>query len=132
MQTTKRRVLYLDEDEGRSFILATRLRSENYDTVTTQYASDALEMARSEPFDLYVLSRRFPLETGTYLCHKLSELSPKTPIIFFASSFDGAHGQEMVRSGAHEYFIEAGSFNELLAVMKYLPTEKNGMATGAS
>ena len=132
MQATKRRILYLDEDVERSFILATRLRSENYDPVTTQFASDALELARSEPFDLYVLSRRFPLESGAYLCQKLFELTPDTPLIFFTDSYNDRYGQEMIRSGGHEYLVEAGRLNELLAVMKYLPSAKNNPALGTA
>jgi DNA-binding response OmpR family regulator len=132
MQTTKRRILYVDEDGERSFIVATRLRSENYDPVTTPFASDALELARSESFDLYVLSRRFPLESGAYLCQKLFELTPDTPLISFTNSFNDRYEQEMIRSGGHEYLVEAGSLNELLAVMKYLPTAKNKPALGAA
>jgi DNA-binding response OmpR family regulator len=128
MQATRRRILYLDEDEQRSFILTTRLRLENYDTVTTEFASDALELARSEPFDLYLLSKRFPVESGAYLCQKLSELTPETPIIFFTNSSDGLHEQEVIRTGAREHVVEAGDLKELLMVMKHLLSEKMELA----
>jgi DNA-binding response OmpR family regulator len=82
MAQTKPRILYVDEDAEDGFTLTTLLRLASYEPVTTNYASDALQLARSADFDLYVLGRRFPADSGEYLCRKLRQIAPRTPVIF--------------------------------------------------
>jgi len=82
MQSKRARVLYIDEDVENGFVLDTLLRLVDYEPVTVNFASDALQMARNEPFDLFVFSRRFPVDAGIYLCRKFQEIAPKTPVLF--------------------------------------------------
>src|SRR5829696_3591320 len=82
MQAKKERVLYIDEDVESGFVFDTLLRLADYDTVTVNVGTDALQRARSEPFDLFVFSKEFPVDSGVYLYRKLRELAPQTPVLF--------------------------------------------------
>ena len=108
MPQTKPRILYVDEDAEDGFTLTTRLRLAGYEPVTANYASDALQMAQTDDFDLYILSRRFPVDSGAYLCQKLHKIAPQTPIIFLSD--DGAP----VRSGSAEYVAQSRDAREIL------------------
>ena len=92
MAQTKPRILYVDEDAEDGFTLTTLLRLASYEPVTANYASDALQLARTDDFDLYILSRRFPVDSGAYLYQRLHEIAPKTPIIFLSD--DGAKSRD--------------------------------------
>ena len=89
MAQTKPRILYVDEDAEDSFALTTLLRLASYEPVTANYASDALLLAHSDDFDLYVLGRRFPADSGESLCRKLKQIAPRTPVIFLPDDAGG-------------------------------------------
>jgi DNA-binding response OmpR family regulator len=88
MQTERRRVLYMDEDVENSFRLDTLLKLSAYDPVTVNFASDALRLAESEQFDLFIFSRRFPTGARLYLSRKLREIAPQTPVLFLSETAD--------------------------------------------
>ena len=112
MPQTKPRILYVDENAEDGFTLTTLLRLASYEPVATNYASDALQLARTDDFDLYILSRRFPVDSGAYLCQRLHEIAPKTPIVFLSD--DGAP----VRSGSAEYVAESRDAREILEAVR--------------
>ena len=123
MQTAKGRILYVDEDEERGLVFANYLRIANYSVVTTEFASDALHLAQNERFDLYLLSRRFPIEAGAYLCQRLYSISPETPMIFFSDNSNGDHQQEIIRTGAREFVVEAGDLVDMVSAVERLLSE---------
>jgi DNA-binding response OmpR family regulator len=84
MKTDRQRVLYLDEDAENSFRLDTLLKLSHYDPVTVNFASDALQLARNERFDLFIFSRSFPVDAGAYISRRLREIAPETPILFLS------------------------------------------------
>ncbi len=84
MQTERPRVLYLDEDAENSFRLDTLLKLSHYDPVTVNFASDAIQLAESERFDLFIFGKDFPVDAGRYLCRKFQELAPQTPVLFLS------------------------------------------------
>jgi DNA-binding NtrC family response regulator len=86
MQTERRRVLYLDQDVEQSFRFHTLLKLSDYDPVTVNFASDAIQLAHAEHFDLFIFSRRFPLDAGAYLSRKLQEIAPATPVLFLSDT----------------------------------------------
>jgi DNA-binding response OmpR family regulator len=114
MQSMKPRILYVDEDAEDSFTLTTLLKRANYDPITTNFASDALQIAQSDEFDLYILSRRFPVDSGVYLCQKLHEMAPQTPIIFLSDERGASAQQKEVRSGSEEYIAKSRDAREIL------------------
>ena len=115
MQPAKPCILYLDLDAEDSFTISTLLMMENYEPITTNFASEALQLAESGGFDLYILSRRFPVGAGMYLCQKLHEISPRTPMIFLSDESEA--GREGIRSGSEEYVLKSKDARELLAAV---------------
>lgn len=119
MQSQTRRILYVDDDAENSFILETLLRCASCEPVTVNFASDALQFAQGETFDLFVLSKRFPIGSGVYLCHKLHEIAPQTPILFLSDEL-----AETVSSGSPEYMINSGDAREILANVQRLLSQQ--------
>ncbi|HYJ46174.1 MAG TPA: response regulator [Pyrinomonadaceae bacterium] len=126
MPLTKPRILYVDENAEDSFTLATLLQLADYEPVTTNFASDALQIARMDEFDLYILSRRFPVDSGAYLCQKLNKISPQTPIIFLTN--DGGRNGE-VTSGAPEYVAGSRNGREILSAVRLALSLKRGVTS---
>jgi DNA-binding response OmpR family regulator len=124
MQPLRPRILHLDEDAEDSFTLTTLLKLANYEPTTTNFASDALQLAKSDDFDLYILSRRFPVDSGAYLCQRLHEIAPQTPIIFLSEESGASARQESIRSGSEEYISKSRDAHEILDAVRNALSEK--------
>lgn len=129
MQPAKPRILYLDLEAEDSFTISTLLEMANYEPITTNFASEALQLAECGGFDLYILSRRFPLNAGVYLCQKLHQISPRTPMIFLSD--ESSAGREGIRSGSEEYIMKSKDARELLAAVSQALAEKQSASMAA-
>lgn len=119
---TKPRILYVDEEAGDSFLLTTLLRFAEYEPVTVNYASDAIQVALSEEFDLYLLSKRFPVGPGEYLCQRLHEIAPQTPIVFLSDEGGAETGR--IRSGSDEYIAKSKDAREVIEAVRLVLSEE--------
>ncbi|HYJ85252.1 MAG TPA: response regulator [Pyrinomonadaceae bacterium] len=103
MTQVKCRVLCIDDHEDTSEILKLILAQEDYEVSTAITAQQALELASSQEFDLYVLDRQLPDGSGLELCQKLGALTPGIPCIFYSGDAYDIHRSEAFAAGADAY-----------------------------
>ena len=60
---------------------------------------EALSLAASKEFDLYVLDKRLPDGNGVELCEKLNQITPGVPCIFYTGDAYEIHRVGGYRSG---------------------------------
>lgn len=132
MRSMKPRILYVDEDAGGSFTLNTRLKLADYDPVTVNFTSDALQFAQCENFDLYLLSRRFRVGPGVFLCQQLHEISPQTPIVFLSDESASTGQTASIHSGSDEYTAKAGNTREILDAVRLALAGRKHASTGVN
>ena len=129
MQPTKRRILCVDDDEDTCFMLTHLLGRENYEVTTTKTVSDALQLAQSESFNLYILDEWFPREAGLGLCRKIREFDPHTPIIFYSGAAFDSDKEEALYAGA-QAFVAKPYVDELIeAVHRLLADQQEATAS---
>jgi CheY-like chemotaxis protein len=120
MQPTKRRILCVDDDEDTCSMLVALLGLENYEVRAVKTVSEALELARSEPFNLYVLDEWFPRDAGLGLCRKIREFDPHTPIIFYSGAAFDSDREEALYAGAQAFVAKPYVEELILAVHRHL------------
>jgi CheY-like chemotaxis protein len=103
MQPKKRRILCVDDDEDTCFMLTNLLGQENYEATSVKSVSEALKLARSESFNLYVLDEWFPKDAGLGLCRKIREFDPHTPIVFYSGAAFESDREEALYAGAQAF-----------------------------
>ena len=103
MQPTKRRILCVDDDEDTCFMLTHLLGQENYQVRAVKSVSEALQLARNESFNLYILDEWFPKEAGLGLCRKIREFDPHTPVIFYSGAVFESDREEALYAGAQAF-----------------------------
>ena len=103
MSESKCRILYVDDHEDSAEMFRLLVSSPDYEVQTAQTVAEAMERARSEPFDLYVLDKRLPDGSGMDLCVKLNALTPGVPCIFYSGDAYEVHRQEAMVAGATAY-----------------------------
>jgi len=64
---------------------------------------EALQLAKTESFDLYVLDRNLPDGSGLELCILLGEVTPGVPCIFYSGDAYDVHRSQALAAGAEDY-----------------------------
>lgn len=103
MSAVKCRVLVIDDHEDSSEMLKLLLGEENYEVTVAITIEDALTLARSQEFDLYVLDKNLPDGSGLDLCIRLIALTPGVPCIFYSGDAYEVHRSEALAAGADAY-----------------------------
>jgi CheY-like chemotaxis protein len=103
MSLAKCRILYVDDHEDSAEMMKLLLAPMNYDVVAARTCEEALELAKSEPFDLCVLDKRLPDGSGIELCEQLNILTPGVPCIFYTGDAYEVNRQEAEAAGADAY-----------------------------
>ena len=129
MANTKCRILCIDDHQDSADMLVTLLSQEDYEVVTAGSMSEALRLAHSETFDLYVLDRRLPDGTGIELCRELSKATPGVPCIFYSGDAYALHRQQAMEAGADDY-VSKPNIEALIDAVAKLLSDKECAAAG--
>jgi two-component system response regulator ResD len=103
MPQVKCRILCIDDHEDTSEMLRLLLVQEDYEVVTAVTMEEALRLAKSQEFDLYVFDKHLPDGSGLELCSKLIEETPGVPCIFYTGDAYDIHRAEALEAGAADY-----------------------------
>lgn len=76
------RILYVEDDEDTRELVTCVMTMNNYRIAAAENCHDALMLARSNEFDLYLIDNWMAECSGIDLCEKLREFDPFTPILF--------------------------------------------------
>jgi len=103
MPQPKCRILCIDDHEDTSEMLKLLLIQEDYEVMIAVSVQEALSLATSEEFDLYVFDKHLPDGSGIDLCAKLNELTPTVPCIVYSGDAYDVHKSEALAAGADAY-----------------------------
>jgi len=103
MSKVKCRILCVDDHEDTPEMLKLLLSESDYLVHPAYSIEEAMGLARTHQFDLYVLDKRLPDGPGTELCMKLNELTPGVPCIFYSGDAYEIHRLEAMAAGADAY-----------------------------
>ncbi len=123
MSKSKCRVLCVDDHPDTSEMLKLLLSQEDYEVVTATTIEEALEFAKSESFDLYILDKRFPDGNGLELCKQLTILTPGVPCMFYTGDAYEIHRQQAIAAGAEGY-VAKPDIDALIDVVHKLLRER--------
>jgi CheY-like chemotaxis protein len=123
MSPTKCRVLCIDDHEDTSEMMQLILSQEDYEVVTAVSVQEAMQLATSSEFDLYVLDRHLPDGSGLELCQKLTQITPGVPCILYSGDAYDIHRSEALAAGAEAY-VAKPDIDGLIESVRQLLAEK--------
>lgn len=123
MSRIKCRVLCIDDHEDTSEMMQLILSQEDYEVVTAVSVQEAMQLATTSEFDLYVLDRRLPDGSGLELCHKLTKITPGVPCIFYSGDAYDIHRSEAFAAGADDY-VTKPDIDRLIESVRQLLSER--------
>ena len=108
------RILVVDDEEKIRTIIRKYAEFEGYDVTEAKDGIEALQLCRSQDFDVIILDIMMPKIDGFSTCRKIREIKT-TPVIMLSArgeESDRIHGFEM---GVDDYVVKPFYMGELLA-----------------
>ena len=128
MSQPKCRIMCVDDHKDTSDMLSLLLSQEDYAVVCAMSAAEALELAQTRKFDLYVLDKRLPDGDGLALCQKLTEITPDVPCMFYSGDAYEIHRHQAIAAGAAAY-VAKPDIESLIENVRKLLAERECTAT---
>jgi len=110
---SKGRILCTEDDPDSRDMLVCVLRADGYEVICPDDSIQALEMARTQSFDLVILDSWTPGLDGQGLTNEVRKFDQKTPILFYSGAASEADLQNALAAGAQGYLTKPTGINEL-------------------
>ena len=120
-------VLYIEDDKDTRELVTLLLEQSGYELVAAEDYDEALRLARTNRFDLYLIDNRMSGGSGIDLCKKLREFNPFTPVLFYSGAAYETDKQQAFVAGAQAYLVKPAEPEELIAeVSRLISAEREG------
>ena len=113
--THKSRILYTEDDLDTRDLLTFVLNLEGYEVVCTNSPADALQRAKTEHFDLFIVDNWLPGMSGRELTETLRKFDAETPILFYSGAAQPTDKEDARLAGAQGYIVKPASLDDLIA-----------------
>jgi DNA-binding response OmpR family regulator len=117
---SKLRILCTEDDADTRELLRLLLEMEGFEVTCAENSAQALSLATTDKFDLYLLDNWLPEMSGGLLCQKLREFDPTTPVLFYSGAATPADEARAMASGAQSYIIKPADPRVLTSEIKRL------------
>jgi len=122
----KYRILYAEDDETIAFLTQDSLQP-NYEVVHCADGKSALEMFKSDSFDICLFDIMMPKLDGFELAQEIRALNSEIPIIFISAKTLKEDRIKGLKIGADDYLVKPFSIEELILKIEIFlkRTQKN-------
>ena len=114
----KAHLLLIDDDPNTLASLARAFRMSGHDATVCDNAARAIELIRSEPFDVILSDVVMPGKTGMELLEELKQAGVKTPIVLISGQANIEMAVKATRLGALDFLEKPLSTDKLLLTVE--------------
>jgi CheY-like chemotaxis protein len=126
MQRARNRILCVDDHEDSRGMMKVLLEMWNYEVTLAIAADDGLYLARSEPFDLYLLDAHLPGGSAFELCEQICRVPGHAPVVLISTAPYEADKRRGREAGAIAYLAKPLDFDALEITLARLITQAPG------
>ena len=112
-----KRILILDDEPYMLELLNNHLRSCNFETLSTDKWTDAVEQVTYDPPDLILLDLQMPTIQGETVLDFIREECPNLPVIIVSSFLNYEKMQYLRMQGANDFITKPFLLDELVATV---------------
>jgi len=109
----KNRILYVEDDDTLGFITTENLERKGYDVVLSKDGESALQLFRSQQFDICLLDIMLPKLDGFTLARMIRKENEEVPILFISAKSLTEDKIEGLLLGADDYIVKPFNLEEL-------------------
>ena len=117
-----KRVLVVEDDAAVSHMITQILRAEGYESTAAEEGRSALDLLRSQPFDIVILDVMLPGMDGISILKAIRE-EPSlngVPVLMLSAKTDDATTWAGWRAGCDYYMTKPFDPDELISILKRL------------
>ncbi len=92
----------------------------DYEVTSSATVTDALNLAKTSAFNLFIFDSRLPDGSGVDLCKQIRDFDGKTPILFYSALAFEADKISALGVGAQAYLVKPVDVPELLFTVREL------------
>src|ERR1700738_5317280 len=115
MKSSIGHILYVEDDQDTRELVMYVLTMGNYEVIAAANYDDALLLARTNHFDLYLIDNWMSGGSGIDLCKQLREFDTWTPTLFYSGAAYERDKQQAFAAGAQGYLVKPADNDELIA-----------------
>jgi DNA-binding response OmpR family regulator len=123
MSSPKGRILCTEDDPDTRDLIVLVLSQHGFDVTCTDDADEAIKLAKTQKFDLYLVDSWMPALSGQDLTKKLREFDVETPILFYSGAAYEGDKEAALSSGAQGYLVKPADGDRLVAEVVRLIAE---------
>ena len=132
MKSSAGHILYVEDDEDTRELVMYVLVNSHYTVVAATNGDEALMLARTNNFDLYVIDNWMSGTSGIDLCRKLREFDSWTPILFYSGAAFETDKQQAFAAGAQGYLVKPAGPDELIAEVNRIVSASSSQSGGVA
>ncbi len=114
----KKRILFVDDDEGCRLLVADVLKTADVEVVAEPTVAAGLKRAGKESFDLIILDLMLPKGTGGEAAFTIRENDPKIPIMALSGYLDKWDADDLKALGFTKWMGKPFKTKSLIAMVK--------------
>lgn len=114
------KILFVEDEEDLTLIVADTLRGEGYEVVTAVDGEDGLEKFKTEAADIVVADVMMPKMDGFTMAKQIRKLSPTVPLLFLTAKSTIDDVEQGFEIGADDYLKKPFELRELIVRIKAL------------
>lgn len=124
----KRRILFIEDHEDTRQLVTFVLEASDCCVTSDTTVAGALQLARAEKFDLYLLDNWLPDGNGFELCRLIREFDETTPVLFYSGAVFDSDKLAAIQAGAQGYLAKPCPYSDLLRAVTVLIDHAEGRA----
>jgi two-component system, OmpR family, response regulator len=122
-----KKVLVIDDSKSIRSLLAKCLEIEGYEVLTANDGLQALDLLKSEKFDLFFLDIKMPKVSGTEVLKKIREIGIKSPVIIITAYATIKNAVDCAQLGVVAYLQKPFTVDKVKSVLQKIQFQDNNM-----
>jgi two-component system, NtrC family, nitrogen regulation response regulator NtrX len=119
------KILIIDDEQVILETLSDILKYEKYEIQTAKDGKSAIELIKSDTFDVILCDIKMPGMDGIELLTKSMEISPDTPVIMISGHGTIETAVEATKKGAYDFIAKPPDLNRLLITIRNAMDKSN-------
>lgn len=119
----RKRILCTEDDPDSRDMLVLLLSNNGFEVLCATNGKDALELAKTEYFDLLLLDNWMPELSGVEVTRAVRKFNTTTPILFYSGAASEADEHAALEAGAQTYLKKPTGIESLVDEIRKLIAE---------
>ena len=125
METTKGRILVVEDERSMREVLKILLEEESYDVTAAADGQEGLDHIRNNIFDVIITDIKMPKADGFQILKEAKEIAPSTIVIMVTAFGTTEAAIEAMKKGAYDYIHKPFKIDEIRLIVRKALEKKN-------